>query len=114
MVVALGLTPESAPGRWCTVHVVFISTEKDFRAMLVLSRCVDDGIVIGEDVEIRVVSISGSTVRLGISAPADVRIDRSEVFVQIAIESAVRRASVIRTAKRSSPRRKLARDRRLS
>jgi len=47
--------------------------------MLVLSRKVDDRIVIGEEIEICVVKIQGGRVRLGISAPKDVRVVRKEV-----------------------------------
>ena len=47
--------------------------------MLVLTRKVNQSIVIGEDVRIVVVAIEGDQVRLGIEAPRDVAVDRSEV-----------------------------------
>jgi len=46
--------------------------------MLVLSRKQNDEILIGDSVCIKVVSVSGNRVRLGISAPADVVIRRGE------------------------------------
>jgi carbon storage regulator len=48
--------------------------------MLVLSRKVEESIMIGQDVEITVVEIRGDKVRLGIEAPKDVPVHRREVF----------------------------------
>ena len=53
-------------------------------AMLVLSRKRNERIVIGDDVEIIVVSIRGDTVRIGISAPGEVPVHRKEVALRIA------------------------------
>jgi len=47
--------------------------------MLVLSRKVDEVICIGDDIEIQVVRIGNGTVRLGIRAPREVPIVRSEI-----------------------------------
>lgn len=47
--------------------------------MLVLSRKIGERIVIEPGIEIAVVDIRGSRVRIGIEAPADVSIRRSEV-----------------------------------
>ena len=55
--------------------------------MLVLSRRFDDAIMIGDDIEIRVLEIKGSTVKLGISAPSSVSIQRTEIYVKILRES---------------------------
>lgn len=46
--------------------------------MLVLTRRSGESILIGEDVRVRVLGSSGSRVRLGIEAPADVRILREK------------------------------------
>lgn len=51
--------------------------------MLVLSRKVNEKIKIGEDIELTIVSINGDVVRLGIDAPKDVKILRSEVYEEI-------------------------------
>lgn len=48
--------------------------------MLVLSRKVDDGIVIGDNVVIRVLGVKGNQVRIGIDAPRDVKVNRAEVL----------------------------------
>jgi carbon storage regulator len=47
--------------------------------MLVLSRRIGQEIVIGENVRIVVADVRGEHVRLGISAPSWVRVDRQEV-----------------------------------
>lgn len=47
--------------------------------MLVLSRKLDEAITIGSDIKIRIISIRGGTVRLGIEAPPEVSILRSEL-----------------------------------
>ncbi len=51
--------------------------------MLVLSRQINESIVIGDGIEITIVDIKGDKVRLGITAPAHVAIHRKEVFAAI-------------------------------
>lgn len=47
--------------------------------MLVLSREVDQVILIGDDIEILVVKIERSCVRLAIKAPRHIKVDRKEI-----------------------------------
>lgn len=47
---------------------------------LVLARCARESIMIGEDVEIGVVEVRPSTVKLRISAPKSVAVHRREIF----------------------------------
>lgn len=47
--------------------------------MLILSRKVNESIIIGEDVVVTVMEFRGDRVRLGISAPDDVEVDRREI-----------------------------------
>ena len=51
--------------------------------MLVLSRKLNQSIVIGDDVHIVVVSIDRDTVKLGIQAPREVPVHRAEVYEEI-------------------------------
>ena len=52
--------------------------------MLVLSRKLNGGISIGDNVRITVVEIRGNAVRLGVEAPKDVLILRDDVKVAMA------------------------------
>lgn len=47
--------------------------------VLVLSRRVGERILIGDEIAVTVVDVRHDTVRLGITAPRSVRIDRAEV-----------------------------------
>ena len=51
--------------------------------MLVLSRKKNESIVINEDIVITVVEVRGDKVRLGIQAPREVPVHRSEVHAAI-------------------------------
>jgi carbon storage regulator len=48
--------------------------------MLVLTRRINESIVINDDVSILVVEVRGDRVRLGIEAPKDVTVHRKEVY----------------------------------
>ena len=50
--------------------------------MLVLSRKVDEAIVIAGQVRVVVAEVRGTSVRLGIQAPPDVTVDREEIHVK--------------------------------
>ena len=51
--------------------------------MLVLSRHRDEYIAIGDNVKVYVVEIRGDKVRLGIDAPSNISVHRSEVYEAI-------------------------------
>jgi carbon storage regulator len=48
--------------------------------MLVLTRRINESIVINDDVSVLVVEVRGDRVRLGIEAPKDVGVHRKEVY----------------------------------
>jgi carbon storage regulator len=58
--------------------------------MLVLTRKPGQSIMIGDGVEVQVLSVAGEKVRLGITAPRDVSIFRNEVYDRIESENATR------------------------
>ena len=51
--------------------------------MLVLTRKANQSIMIGDQIEVSVLSVLGEKVRLGIQAPRDVPVFRKEVFLEI-------------------------------
>lgn len=48
--------------------------------MLVLSRRIQEGICIGDDIVLTIVEIRGDKVRLGIEAPKEIPVHRREVY----------------------------------
>lgn len=56
--------------------------------MLVLSRKPNEKIIIDGQIEIMIVEVRGDKVRLGINAPREIEIQRSEVLERIAAELA--------------------------
>lgn len=56
--------------------------------MLVLTRKPGEQIVIGNNIRITIVGVGPGRVKLGIEAPANVRVDRSEIFEKIQRETA--------------------------
>ncbi len=54
--------------------------------MLVLTRKTNQSIMIGDDVEVSVLSVSGDKVRIGISAPREIPVFRKEVYLNIQAE----------------------------
>jgi carbon storage regulator len=55
--------------------------------MLVLTRKSDESINIGDDITITIVEIKGNSVRLGIKAPASLKIYRRELYEKIKQEN---------------------------
>jgi carbon storage regulator len=51
--------------------------------MLVLTRKSNQSIMIGDDIEVTVLSIMGEKVRIGIQAPRDIPVFRTEVYLEI-------------------------------
>jgi carbon storage regulator len=51
--------------------------------MLVLTRKAKEGIMIGDDIEIKVLANDGKKVRIGVSAPASVPVHRTEIWLEI-------------------------------
>ena len=51
--------------------------------MLVLSRKAEESLFIGDDIKITVLDIRGGQVRIGITAPQDIKIHREEIYDRI-------------------------------
>jgi len=65
--------------------------------MLILSRKVNEKVVIGEDITVSIIEVRGDQVRIGIDAPKKVKVFRQEVFdaIKAENEAASKSASVI-------------------
>jgi carbon storage regulator len=62
--------------------------------MLVLTRRAGEKIVIGNEIVIEVLSVTGEGVRLGISAPKETSVHRFEVFAEIEAANLAAEAAV--------------------
>jgi carbon storage regulator len=51
--------------------------------MLVLTRKTNQSIMIGDEIEVSILSVAGDKVRIGIDAPRDIAVFRKEVYVAI-------------------------------
>ena len=51
--------------------------------MLVLTRKSNESIMIGDEIELTILSVSGDKVRVGIQAPRDIPVFRKEVWLEI-------------------------------
>jgi carbon storage regulator len=61
--------------------------------MLVLTRKSNQSVMIADDIEVTVLSISGEKVRIGIQAPREIPVFRTEVYLEIQQENVAARAS---------------------
>jgi len=48
-------------------------------SMLILTRRTGESLRIGDDVEVTVMAVNGSQVRIGIKAPRNIAVDREEI-----------------------------------
>ncbi|MFM1651273.1 carbon storage regulator CsrA [Brevibacillus sp. B_LB10_24] len=55
--------------------------------MLVLSRKKNESIMVGDNIEIKVIGIEGDLVRIGIEAPREVEVYRKEIYLSIQEEN---------------------------
>ncbi len=70
--------------------------------MLVLTRKDKESIMIGDDIEVTVLSSDGEKVRLGIQAPSDVSVHRIEIYREIQSQRREDRGSRRRDLPRAS------------
>jgi carbon storage regulator len=56
--------------------------------MLILTRRISETLMVGDEVEVTVLGVSGQQVRLGIKAPKEIAVHREEVYQRIQAEKA--------------------------
>ena len=61
--------------------------------MLVLTRKPNQSIMIGDDIEVTVLSVTSQKVRIGIQAPRSVPVFRKEIYLSIQREKAAQPAA---------------------
>lgn len=55
--------------------------------MLILSRKMNQKILVGDNIEITIIEIKGDQVKIGINAPREVKVFREEVYTEIQQEN---------------------------
>ncbi len=51
--------------------------------MLILTRRVNESLMVGDDITVSIIEVKGNQVRIGINAPKDVAVHREEVYERI-------------------------------
>lgn len=51
--------------------------------MLILTRRIEESIMVGDNITVTVLGVKGNQVRLGVDAPKDVPVHREEVYLRI-------------------------------
>ena len=60
---------------------------KDVTPMLILTRGIDEKIIIGDSIEITILGVQGEQVSIGIDAPRELSIHRKEIYEAIQAEN---------------------------
>jgi len=78
---------------------VNLAAKEGTNAMLVLSRKINQSIMVGDNVRIVVVAVDRDQVKLGIEAPRDIPVHRSEIYEEIQRTNQSAAASPVPTEK---------------
>ena len=54
--------------------------------MLILTRKVDETLVVGDEVSVTILGVKGNQVRIGVNAPKEISVHREEVYNRIKTE----------------------------
>jgi carbon storage regulator len=64
---------------FCNVFFKVVPNNSGGEKMLVLTRKIGEEVVIAGNIRVKIVSLKGDKIRLGVSAPDDISVHRSEV-----------------------------------
>jgi len=64
--------------------------------MLILSRKVNEKVMIGDDISISIIEVRGDQVRIGVDAPRNVKVYRQEVYDAIKAENKAASESAVK------------------
>ncbi len=59
-------------------------TDDRLNDMLILTRKVNESLIVGDNITITVLGVKGNQVRIGVDAPKDVSVHRKEIYQRIA------------------------------
>ena len=90
MTVGAGLPrPEMPPNtagaefRIPASHAGTFRLKEEIKVMLVLSRKINEAVLIGDSIRVQVLDIKGDQVKLGVSAPSEIKVLRQEILEEI-------------------------------
>lgn len=66
-----------------------VTIDKKEGFLLILTRRMGESFVIGNEITVTVVALAGNQVRLGVSAPKDVKVFRQEIYERVQAEKAL-------------------------
>lgn len=68
-----------------SIRILFLAVVKFFPggSMLILTRKIGESLLIGDNVEITVLSVRGNQVKLGVNAPKEISVHREEIYQRI-------------------------------
>jgi len=62
--------------------------------MLILSRRLEESILIGDEIKITILSVKGKQVRLGIEAPKEIAVNREEIHMKIKASREAKKSAI--------------------
>jgi len=72
--------------------------------MLVFTRKLNEAIIIGDGIEVRILRVGTDSVRIGVTAPSDVKVHRHEIYQLISAANASAATTEPTTAERAAQR----------
>ena len=66
--------------------------------MLILTRRIDETIVIGDDVKATILGVTGNHVRIGIDTPKHIAVHREEIYQRIQAEKQIKKPVTLKKA----------------